>query len=494
MKNILKRALATFLVVAIVLCSAPLSGLVGLELPDWADFSIESSAEQYSGTCGANLTWTFDESTGTLTISGTGEMDSFDFDNRPWEDYLSSIVSVVIDDGVTSISDDVFGHCTSLTSVTIPNSITFIGKTVFYCCTSLANIVIPKSVTSMGYAVFYSCTSLESIIVDKDNQYYSSDEDGVLFNKDKTILIQYPMGNARTSYTIPRDVKIISGDSFAHSYNLTSVVIPEGISKINECTFYCCFNLANIDLPTTIIEIGEWAFAGCNSLTDIQFGDNLTTIGPSAFEECNNITWVFIPESVTSISSNSFYPCEKLNNIYVDDNNKDYSSDANGVLFNKDKTTLIKYPNGNTRTSYIIPDSVLSIGDQAFNLCDNLTSITIPDSVTSIDYLAFRSCTSLVDVYYSGTEAQWNEIDIGEYNEDLLNAKIHYNCETPSDKLGDANGDGKVTAIDARVTLQAAAGLEPLTDDLIKVLDMNNDGKVTAIDARWILQISAGLK
>lgn len=116
------------------------------------------------------------------------------------------------------------------------------------------------------------------------------------------------------------------------------------------------------------------------------------------------------------------------------------------------------------------------------------------NSVTNIGYGAFYNCKSLTDVYYSGTEEQWNKIEFDEYNEELLNAKIHFNWETASVKPGDANGDGKVSAIDARATLQAAAGLEPLTDDLIKILDMNNDGKVTAIDARWILQISAGLR
>ncbi len=162
MKNILKRALATFLVVTIVLCSAPLSGLVGLELPDWADFSIESSAAT-SGTCGANLTWTFDDSTGTLTISGTGEMDSFDFDNRPWEDYINSIVSIVIGDSVTSIGEHAFYYCDSLTSITIGDGVTEIRDFAFCLCRNLTDITIGNKVTSIGRYAFESCDNITSV-------------------------------------------------------------------------------------------------------------------------------------------------------------------------------------------------------------------------------------------------------------------------------------------------------------------------------------------
>jgi len=150
---------------------------------------------------------------------------------------------------------------------------------------------------------------------------------------------------------------------------------------------------------------------------------------------------------VISIGYQAFYSCDNLTNITVNSNNSNYSS-QDGVLFDKSKTTLIQYPTGNTRTSYTIPNSVISIGRYAFhcctrltsvtipnsvtsigywafNGCTNLTSVTIPDSVTFIDNFAFNGCTSLKDVYYLGKRAEWNGIKIGDINDCLTNATLH---------------------------------------------------------------------
>ncbi|MBQ3151470.1 MAG: leucine-rich repeat protein, partial [Clostridia bacterium] len=181
---------------------------------------------------------------------------------------------------------------------------------------------IPDSVTSIGDDAFYFCESLTSITVDKNNSNYSSDKYGVLFNKDKTDLIKYPVGNGRTSYTIP---------------------------------------------------------------------DSVTSIGDSAFYSCDSLTSITIPDSVTSIGDGAFAWCDSL-------------------------------------TSVTIGNSVTSIGSSAFYYCYSLTSMTIPDSVTSIGNSAFYGCTNLTDVYYQGTEAQWNKISIGSYNDPLKNATIHFSA------------------------------------------------------------------
>ena len=174
---------------------------------------ITASAATYSGTCGDNLTWTYDSSTYTLTISGTGDMYDYKSNNRPWESYEDKIKTVVINDGVTTIGDFAFYYCTNLKSVTIPNGMSMINDSAFYACESLTSIIIPDSVTTIsdyafrycglmsitipdsvttiGWATFANCYNLKSIIVDSNNQYYSSDECGVLLNKYKTTLIQY---------------------------------------------------------------------------------------------------------------------------------------------------------------------------------------------------------------------------------------------------------------------------------------------------------------
>ncbi len=146
-----------------------------------------------------------------------------------------------------------------------------------------------------------------------------------------------------------------------------------------------------------ITSIGACAFRYCTSLANITIPDSVISIGDSAFEECTSLTSITIPSSVTSIGSDAFCYCTSLTSIDVDSNNKDYSS-IDGNLYDKDQTKLIQYAIGKTDTSFIIPNSVWWIGDDAFSGCENLTSITIPSSVTYIDSWAFSGCTNLTSI------------------------------------------------------------------------------------------------
>ena len=178
-----------------------------------------------SGTCGNNLTWNLNAETGVLTISGTGAMEDYSYFPSvpaPWNNYRSSIKSVIINDGVTSIGSYAFRDCSSLTSVTIP-----------------------ESVTSIGSSAFADCSSLTSINVDANNANYCS-IDGVLFSKDKTTLIQYPIGNTRSEYIIPNSVTSIGNYAFDGCSSLTSVTIPNSVTSIGECAFYGCRSLTSI--------------------------------------------------------------------------------------------------------------------------------------------------------------------------------------------------------------------------------------------------------
>ena len=388
-----------------------------------------------SGKCGANLTWTLDDN-GTLTISGEGAMTDWSSSSSvPWYSIRSSIKNVIIGNSVTSI-----------------------GLCAFYSCSSLKSVTIGNSVTSIGEYAFYDCSSLESISVDINNQYYSS-ENGILFNKDKTTLIQYAIGKTDTQYTIPDSVTSIGdwafwrcsslesvvipdsvtsigyhafgycsslesvtiGNSvtnigewaFTDCSSLESVVIPDSVESIGNGAFYRCSSLKSVVIPDSVESIGERAFWCCSSLKSVVIPDSVTSIGGGAFADCDSLESVVIPDSVTSIGDWAFWRCSSLESISVDINNQYYSSE-NGNLFNKDKTTLIQYAIGKTDTQYTIPDSVTSIGKYAFYQCSSLESVVIPDSVESIDGDAFGYCSSLTSVVIPDsvtsidTNAFWN--------------------------------------------------------------------------------------
>ena len=146
-----------------------------------------------------------------------------------------------------------------------------------------------------------------------------------------------------------------------------------------------------------LTSIDTSAFEGCSSLTSVTIGNGITSIGNYAFEACSSLTSITIPDSVTSIGGGVFISCSSLTSISVDENNQSYKS-IDGNLYTKDGTTLIQYTIGKTATSFVIPDSVISIGNVAFRDCHSLTSVTIPNSVTSIGNTAFRGCSGLISI------------------------------------------------------------------------------------------------
>ena len=297
---------------------------------------------------------------------------------------------------------------------------------------------------------FTGCNRLTSVTVDSENTVYSSDEYGVLFNKEKTQLIKYPAGNERIYYKIPDTVKSVSISAFEHCESLTNIQIGKGVTSIGNAAFENCSALTSITIPDSVSTIGHFAFQYCDSLTDVQIGKGVINIGNNAFSSCNSLSSITIPDNVTSIGYCVFSSCSSLTGIIVDEANEYYSSDEHGVLFNKDKTVLIQYPCGSKRKSYEIPYGVTTIGSNAFNNCSGLTNVTVGNSVTSIENYAFFDCINLAsitignsvtnigesvfvycnnlkNVYYTGTKEEWEKITIGSSNEPLKNATIHYN-------------------------------------------------------------------
>ncbi|MGN0317881.1 MAG: leucine-rich repeat domain-containing protein [Lachnospira sp.] len=344
-----------------------------------------------------------------------------------------SLKYLTIPEGVTSIEPWAFYCCGSLTSLTIPEGVTSITENIVGECTSLTSITIPDSVTSIADYVFYKCSSLTNITVGENNANYLS-KDGVLYDKQQTVLMQYPSGNNRKSYEIPNTVTTIKDYAFAFSSYLESITIPEGVTTIpvmafSECSslksitipegvtaidnyaFENCVSLTSVTIPNSVTTIGNYAFENCTSLTSVTIPDGVTTIGADAFCSCVSLTSITIPESVSSIGNEAFWECTSLESITVNQNNTYYSSDVTGVLYDKNQTVLIQYPVGNSGKTFTIPDSIISIKDCAFRYCTNLESITIPDSVSSIGEYAFRDCTNLKSINVDADNSDYSSKD-----------------------------------------------------------------------------------
>lgn len=163
--------------------------------------------------------------------------------------------------------------------ITIPSklgefTVTSISDGAIWFCSSLTGITIPNTVNNIAEKVFFGCSELTSIKVVTDNPKYSS-ADGVLFNKDKTLLIQYPYGSTRSNYTIPNSVNSIGPSAFSDCLKLTEVIIPSSVTSIGESAFSFCLFLTNIVIPNSVTEIGESAFYFCTALSNVTIGNSV---------------------------------------------------------------------------------------------------------------------------------------------------------------------------------------------------------------------------
>jgi len=237
---------------------------------------------------------------------------------------------------VRTIEWEAFWGCSGLTSLTIPHGVTYIGSGAFSRCTNLAAMVIPPTVATTGTEVFRGCTSLESIV-------------------------------------LPEILTAIEGAMFFECANLTSVVLPANLTRIGYSAFYGCSKLAEIALPSGLTSIESRAFHGCSSLTAISLPSTVTTIGEWAFSGCSSLSGISVASDNPSFSS------------------------LNGVLFNHNRSTLIRYPN--TRPGfYAVPDTVTRIESKAFGQCAALTALSVPAGVSSIGVRAFEDCVSLTEI------------------------------------------------------------------------------------------------
>lgn len=326
-----------------------------------------------------------------------------------------SLVEISIPNSVISMDGGVFAGCDMIKTITIPDGVQSIGKEMFKNCKRLEKVVLGKSCASVGEMCFDSCEALTSIEVDENNMHLSS-LDGNLYSKDKTEFIQYALGKEDKTLIIPEGVTSVRSYSFWGNENIESVIFPKTIAYIGKKAFYGCNSLKIVSIACgngTVID--EGAFRSCHYLKRVILGNGVASIGSGAFDFCSSIKSITIPDSVTSLGDHAFSSCENLKSV-------------------------------------IIGDGITSIGADTFSQCIKLASITIPNSISFIGDYAFGSILGIDDVYYTGTEEQWKDIEIGVRNEELLESKIHYEYK-PSAPVLEAECDAFGDSIGAYVSL-----------------------------------------
>ena len=360
------------------------------------------------------------------------------------------LTSITIPNSVTIIDWDAFNGCTGITSVTIPDSVTSIGVRAFKGCTGLTSITIPASVTKIRSDAFKNCNSLLTIyceVTRKPIEWDSENDDGwnpdnrtvvwgynnittgseydYVVHSDKVYLTKYK--GSSTIINIPNQIDgkdvVGFGEIFRGNINIKEVTIPNSVTSIDNCAFRYCARLTSITIPDSVTSIGLWAFedtAYYNNNSNWEYdvlyiGKHLIKakdtvwgyyevksgticIARSAFLNCKGLTSIIIPDSVTSIGGDAFSNCTNISKVNYTGNIAGWCALTELVSITMQIETKLIIEGKEITGELVIPEGVTSIGKSAFCGCSKLTSITIPDSVTIIGEEAFAYCTGLTSI------------------------------------------------------------------------------------------------
>ena len=326
-----------------------------------------------TGSCGDNATWSYDEGTQTLTVSGSGEVRFDSWESFP---YWDTTKKLVVEEGITALSNSPMAgtpRFKAMTEVSLPNSLKELGSWVFADCEQLKAITIPDGVTEMGESVFWDCKNLEHVVIPASVTTFTDTR------------IMYDAGFGQPVFHGCEKLTSAGplGSGCAIEFGWTD--------QIPERAFLGCRTLEQITFPEGVTKIGDAAFA-YTRLSELTVPDTVTSIEKEAFYGCNQLETLNLPASVVRIGKDAFRDCESLNQISVAEENPIYQAVNNMLVDQKDGILVLSAKNIATAE---IPEAVREIGERAFQNCTALNQIMWPKNLERIGSNAFEGCTAL---------------------------------------------------------------------------------------------------
>ncbi|MBR2520833.1 MAG: leucine-rich repeat protein [Oscillospiraceae bacterium] len=405
------------------------------------DFDSKYSGVQgpKSGTCGDGITWSLDEG-GTLTVSGSGPMADYSYDDLPpWNSVCGLIKKVILSEGVTRLGVYAFCGCTMIEDVVFPSSLKSIGESSLML-TGVSSVTIPSGVEEIENYAFTKSHDLESINVDPSNPYFRS-EDGILFNADKTAILLYPCAKGGRSYCIPSGVTTVGSDAFFMCEELQRITVPEGVTVLEDSCISSCEALRSLYLPLSLKTISNYAVSYNDLLTDVYYSgvseqwDNIA-VDYSKNASLKGAAMHYVDGNLSgaseTVEDTGAWDASYGSGTWVMDGSGTLTISGTGSM-----VTYVRMIAGSTYfvtspwweyrhkiTRIVVEEGITYIATNAFSDCTNLTDVVLPESLKGIDKDAFYGCSSLTDLWYVGTSSQWSVFVTIRTEEDMYGRQV----------------------------------------------------------------------
>lgn len=348
------------------------------------------------GSCGDRTFWILNNN--ELTIMGKGTTNDFSSNDVPWSEHTGNITSVTVKDGITGV-----------------------GKNIFDSLTALKTVYISKSVESIEAFAFSNCENLEAFVVDEENNSFSTDEAGVLFDKEKTMLIHYPAARKNSSYSVPDGVSVISGSAFIYASNIKEITFPDSLKSIENHALEGCTGIKKIILPSGFQSIGTQSFYYCSSLESIIIPGSVKAISTAAFSLCAVLSKIYFVgtsdqwEQLLVEGNNNWSITPTV--IFISDygtcgENAEFVLTRDRELVISGSGSINDFSKGNTPWSDIanrilkvtVENGITGIGEYAFCELSRAESVSVPKSIKNAGAFAFDGFTNDQTINISNTE------------------------------------------------------------------------------------------